>query len=186
MIGHSLVGYHTAQQYSWLQEDILTILYKILYYTAICYSFTFFSRLVSVHLQMVDVFIFFRTVCNTVFTTINAYSKKKKYIKKNSLVSILLLCLPWTLQHLSANYFQSCTEMHTGAHERRALGFELLCVYDISKNIILWQKCLQRKTNVCFWDVFVIFWMQCVILQEMWGILHFVCAILGFVCKVLK
>ncbi len=30
--------------------------------------------------------------------------------------------------------------------------------------IILGQRCLQRKTNVCFWDVFVIFWMQCFIL----------------------
>ncbi len=27
-------------------------------------------------------------------------------------------------QRLSANYFQSCTEIYIEAHERRALGFE--------------------------------------------------------------
>ncbi len=51
---------------------------------------------------------------------------------------------------------------------------------------ILWQRCLQHKTHVCFWDLFVIFWMQCFISQEMWGILHFVYAVLGFVCNILK
>ncbi len=39
---------------------------------------------------------------------------------------------------------------NVGAHERIDLGFENLCVHDISKNIILWQRCLQRKTNICF------------------------------------
>jgi len=51
--------------------------------------------------------------------------------------------------------------MYIGAHERRALRFEQLCVYDIYKNIILYK-------------VFAI------------GQIHFVCAIRAFACTVLK
>ena len=88
-------------------------------------------------------------------------------------------CLPWSFQHLCHN-----RNVHRSSW-KKSFGF-WITVCDISKNVILWQRCLQRKTNVCFWNVFVIFWMQCFILREMQGILHFVCAYVGFVCKVLK
>ncbi len=125
------------------------------------------------HLSYRKAYFFSFVLCNTVFTTTNAYR----------LLSVLLSCSPWLFQHLSANYFQSWTEMYTGAHGRRARFWITVCVYDISRNIILWQRCLQHKKNVCFWDV-------CDILNAM---LHFardvrlfciLCAILGFVCKV--
>ncbi len=46
---------------------------------------------------------------------------------REMLCNVICSCLPWIFHeifHLSDNYFQSCTEMYTGAHERRALGFE--------------------------------------------------------------
>ncbi len=73
--------------------------------------------------------------------------------------------------------FQSCTEMYTGAHERA----HALCV-----NIILWQRFLQRKTNVCFLrcvsDIFECSASFC----KRFEAFCILCAILGFVCKVLK
>ena len=70
--------------------------------------------------------------------------------------------------------------------DKRALDLEQQCVHGISKNLLLWKKCLPFDANASFWDVIMVFWMQCFILKEMWGILHFVCAVLGIVCRVLK
>ncbi len=43
--------------------------------------------------------------------------------------------------------FLSMLYINVQAHERRALCFEkvCVCVCDISKNVILWQRCLQSE-----------------------------------------